>query len=96
MKKIVLLLFAVLLLIIPVTAFAQDEESLSDAIDKLLSHWKRNFASPSYGLTFFMIIIMKKGEGAYRSGSAAVSISLDLPPYLQYLLCALGRRSSAG
>jgi hypothetical protein len=53
MKKIVLILMAILIVAMPFAVFAQDEETIADAIDKLLGHWKRNFASPSYGLSFF-------------------------------------------
>ncbi len=55
MKKILLVFFALLLVAIPLAAFAQDEgeEDLSDKLDKLLGQWKRSFASPSYGIAFF-------------------------------------------
>ncbi len=55
MKKILLVFFALLLIAIPLAAFAQDEgeEDLSDKLDKLLGQWKRSFASPSYGIAFF-------------------------------------------
>ncbi len=55
MKKILLVFFALLLVAIPLAAFAQDEleEDLSDKLDKLLGQWKRSFASPSYGVALF-------------------------------------------
>ncbi|GAG04888.1 unnamed protein product, partial [marine sediment metagenome] len=55
MKKILLVFFSLLLVAIPLAAFAQDEgeEDLSDKLDKLLGQWKRSFASPSYGFAFF-------------------------------------------
>ncbi len=52
MKKIVLLLVASLFLLLPVFSFAQTDKELEQA-RSWLGQWKRNFASPTYGVALF-------------------------------------------
>lgn len=59
MKKVLLLLFALLIVSVPLAAMAQEEdegeekEKWTDTLDKVLGQWKRDFAAPSYGIARF-------------------------------------------
>lgn len=59
MKKVLLLLFALLIVSVPLAAIAQEEgeeeekEKWTDTLDKVLGQWKRDFAAPSYGIALF-------------------------------------------
>jgi hypothetical protein len=68
MKKLFLLKAALALaaalspLAAPFAAAAEsDEDSLNEAVDKVIGHWKRNFAAPAYGLALFSVDIKSGG-----------------------------------
>jgi len=52
MKKIVFFIIAALVLLIPVLSFAQTDKEMEQA-KSWLGQWKRNFASPTYGIAIF-------------------------------------------
>jgi len=52
MKKPMFLMFVVMILAVPVIGFSQTEKELEQA-KSWLGQWKRNFASPTYGVTLF-------------------------------------------
>ena len=52
MKKVIFLIVAAFILILPVLVFAQSDKEIEQA-KSWLGQWKRNFASPSYGFALF-------------------------------------------
>jgi len=52
MKKAMFLMFVVIILAVPVIGFSQTEKELEQA-KSWLGQWKRNFASPTYGIALF-------------------------------------------
>jgi len=52
MRKVIFLLIAAFVLILPVLVFAQSDKEVEQA-KSWLGQWKRNYASPTYGMTFF-------------------------------------------
>jgi CubicO group peptidase (beta-lactamase class C family) len=58
MRKVLLLLFALIIVCVPLVAIAQEEgeeegETWDKALDRILGQWKRSFAAPSYGIALF-------------------------------------------
>src|SRR3972149_3985785 len=49
-------------------AAENDEDSLNKAVDKVIGHWKRNFAAPAYGVALFSVDISRVGLPGVTSG----------------------------
>ena len=62
MRKFILTVAASILVLLPVVGRAQENgDALEKAIEQVLGQWKRNFASPAYGVALFRAEIRQRG-----------------------------------
>ena len=62
MRKFILTVAASILVLLPVVGRAQENgDALEKAIEQVLGQWKRNFASPAYGVAHFRAEIRQRG-----------------------------------